>query len=116
MNAMVVLPKIVGKSYLAACGIPTCVLCNRRPAAQPLQIRASFAADLRRNVWYCSWCHRGGDQLTLWSQPVEQLLYAATKQLRGATVTLMLLLISQQSLPDGRAPGKARKTLVERRT
>ncbi|MFN9827867.1 MAG: hypothetical protein ACK58J_27255, partial [Planctomyces sp.] len=62
-----------------------CVLCARGPAAQPPQSRTSFAADLRRDVWYCFRCHRGGDQLTLWSLSIQQPLYAATKQLCDAT-------------------------------
>ena len=58
-----------------------CMLCARLPAARQSRSRTSFAANLRRDVWYCFACRQGGDQLLLWCLSSQQPLYAATKLL-----------------------------------
>lgn len=63
-----------------------CVLCSRaKPESRASQTQPCFAADLSRDIWYCFGCHRGGDQLTLWSLATHEPLYAATKLLCQST-------------------------------
>ena len=63
-----------------------CVLCSRaKPAIRASQTQQCFAANLSRDVWYCFGCHRGGDQLTLWSLATHKPLYPATKLLCQST-------------------------------
>ena len=63
-----------------------CVLCSRaKPESSTNKIQTGFAADLSRDVWYCFGCHRGGDQLTLWSLASHKPLYAATRLLCQST-------------------------------
>lgn len=63
-----------------------CVLCSRaKPESSKRQTQPCFAADLPRDIWYCFGCHRGGDQLTLWSRATHKPLYAATKLLCQST-------------------------------
>jgi len=76
-----------------------CVLCSRACAAKQSQSRSSFAANLRRDVWFCFACHQGGDQLKLWSLSVQQPLYAATTRLCDSTGTPIPWLTSPQPPP-----------------
>ena len=63
-----------------------CVLCSSaKPESSASQTQPCFAADLSRDIWYCFGCHRGGDQLTLWSLASQKPLYAATKLLCQST-------------------------------
>jgi len=63
-----------------------CVLCrSAKPESSTNNTQSCFAADLSRDVWYCFGCHRGGDQLTLWSLASHKPLYLATKLLCQST-------------------------------
>ena len=63
-----------------------CVLCSSaKTENRTSQTRRCFAADLSRDIWYCFGCHRGGDQLTLWSLANHKPLYAATRLLCQST-------------------------------
>jgi hypothetical protein len=63
-----------------------CVLCrSAKRESSKRQTQPCFAADLSRDIWYCFGCHRGGDQLTLWSLARHISLYAATKLLCQST-------------------------------
>ena len=63
-----------------------CVLCRSpKPKSSTNKTQTGFAADLSRDIWHCFGCHRGGDQLTLWSLATHTPLYAATKLLCQST-------------------------------
>jgi len=63
-----------------------CVLCSSaNPESSTNKTQTCFAANLSQDVWYCFGCHRGGDQLTLWSLASHKPLYLATKLLCQTT-------------------------------